>query len=136
MAVNINPKKACVVDASYLLAFFLPDEANEEGDQFFDAVKETDIKIHAPELIVYEIGNALAMAVRRKRLTLEQAEKIMSNFLKLNINIIPINEMETLRLSATEKITYYDGGYLYLSKYLNISLMSADKKLSKLASRA
>lgn len=133
MAVNTNFHKAYVIDASYLLAFLLPDEKNGERELFFDAVYTGEVELYAPELIIYEVGNALTMAINRKRILQSSAEDLIFGFLKLNIHFRPIEEIEVLNLSLAKKTTYYDGSYLWMCANLDIPLVSLDGKLKRLS---
>lgn len=56
-----------VVDASILVAWFRDEKADPRVEAAFDTVAR--VERHAPNLIHYEIRNALLMSERRNRIT-------------------------------------------------------------------
>ena len=63
-----------VVDSSVALAWVLPDEQDARADSLADALQGAPAC--APALWWLEVGNALLTALRRKRLTDREAERL------------------------------------------------------------
>jgi len=75
-----STKVSFIVDASYVLAFLLPDEQTEEAEATFLAFGEGNITLSSPDLLPYEVVNTLAAAVVRKRITKQQAQMLLEQF--------------------------------------------------------
>ena len=122
--------KKVVIDASVILARLLPDEkASKEIGDLYDEFLEKKVDFVAPNLLSYEVANALRSAVRQKRITEGLAEEMLSLFLALPIEFEEISFVETLRLAIEKKLSGYDASYVWLAKEKGIKLVSLDKRL-------
>ena len=114
-----------VVDASYALSWLLPDEERP--------TLRPEHKF-APELLRYEIVNALRSNVVQKRIDRALAEKLLGVFDGWQIQYQPVDMKSTLDLAIGQNLSGYDASYLWLARKLKIKLLTWDKKLEKLAS--
>jgi predicted nucleic acid-binding protein len=124
---------AIVLDASAAAPWFLPDEASESADRFYRQIVISQGLYHAPALWIWETGNILMSALRRKRLSPEQMQSGMARLHACPISFAaapnPHKQLQILRLAQTHDLSYYDASYLELVLSLNGQLASADSKL-------
>lgn len=130
--------KRCVIDASFVLSFLLPDEKNDQITAIFQNFLQGKINFISHPLLPYEVLNSLKIAVLRKRLSADLAKQISVVFLRYHIQFQPIDFHAVFLLAEKYNLTFYDASYLYLSQSQNLPLLTLDKHLipfsSKLAS--
>lgn len=125
-----------VLDASLALQWFLEDEADRK---YSLAVLHTlsEKRAAVPLLWFYEVGNALLMAHRRKRITFDQAVGFLKRLKDLPIDAVQQTPAEILDLPALARdhgLTNYDASYLALAKRLSVPLATMDADLRKASS--
>ena len=76
-------------------------------------------------LVYYEVGNFL-WRIKKEEL----ADYLVKLLRLIETEDVGLNS-EVLRLALSERLTYYDAVYLYLSKTRNLPLVSDDKDLIK-----
>ncbi len=127
-----------VIDASALLAAFLPEEEWEaEADALLDAYQEGRLQLVAPTLLPYEILNALYLAVRGKagqppRLTEQEAQEAWGFFRGLGISLQDVEEIgaKALELACQHRWrSLYDLAYVALARQLKTKLITAERGL-------
>lgn len=127
-----NSKKVFVVDASFVLAFLLPDEKKKSTDEVFRGYIEGEISLISVPLLTYEVLNSLRSAFLQKRLNLKLCVQLASDFLNLIITEIPIDQKEVFQEALKKNLSFYDASYLVLAKAKHIPLLTKDKALKKL----
>jgi len=126
------PKKA-VVDASFILSLFLPDETTEKGGkEFLTLYNENKISLFAPNLLSFEVVNGLRTAIKRKRINQESGQVLAKAFSKLRINYQEVDLIKVLYLALDLNLSVYDACYLFLSRQLKFKILTLDKKLALL----
>ncbi|MBU3935416.1 type II toxin-antitoxin system VapC family toxin [Patescibacteria group bacterium] len=129
MAGNI---KKVVVDASVILARLLPDEKRViKIERLYEDFLKKEVDFVAPNLLSYEVANALRSAVRQKRITENLAEEMLSLFLVLPIEFEEVNYAQVLSLALKRDLSVYDASYLWLAKKKKIGVVSLDKRLER-----
>ncbi len=125
-----------VVDASVLLAFYLPVEPHKtHALSLLAQVAAGEIRLVVPSLTRYEILNALSRCVRRlkpgPRLTRDDAEEILAALASLHLEEHDVQGLEGRVLALTEKCncSAYDAAYLALAEHLKARFVTADSKL-------
>jgi predicted nucleic acid-binding protein len=127
-----------VLDSSLAMAFVFQDEATAETDKILDSFGR-GVEAIAPPLWRWEIGNALLMAERRKRLTPAETVRHLQA-----LEMLPIEADEdasrrawdaSLLLARAHKLTLYDAAYLELATRRGFPLGSLDRSL-RTAARA
>lgn len=121
-----------VVDASFVLAFLLPDEEIPEVESLFDKYKSGQVSLVAPPLLLFEVFNSLKTAFKRHRLNETKICEIAQDFISLKIDLLSIDHMKTLDLAIKRDLTFYDASYVVLAAEQNCPLLTLDKKLQKL----
>ena len=129
-------RNMCVMDCSFASAFFLGEA---EGERFGDIYKRYHLHgegVHVPALFTFEIMNVFLSALRRKRITQEDAITIRQDlhFLKFTKDNGPSErQVETIfELADRHKLTFYDASYLELAIRHKADLKTLDKDLLKL----
>lgn len=118
------------IDASFILAHLIPDEARLDVEEWFDKYIKGEVVFVSCKLLSFEVMNAIRTAYKRKRINLSLAKKLLRFFGELEINTIPLDEKEVFAISIKKDITVYDASYIYVAKKLGIKLLSLDKKLA------
>jgi len=127
-----NSNNTAVVDASFVLARLFLDENTPEVRQSFELLAQGSLKMYAPILLIYEVGNALKSATLRKRLGTDQAKNLYQNFLLLPITYVDIEPANVLELSINENLSFYDASYVLLARKRVSLLLTLDKRLVQL----
>ena len=122
-----------VVDASFILAFLLPDEDIPEVNKTIWLFKQKALDLTSCYLFPFEVFNCLKTAVARKRISAGLASELGNTFLDLDIECEVINFAETFRISEIAGLSFYDASYVYLARSRRISLLTLDSRLKRLA---
>jgi predicted nucleic acid-binding protein len=124
-----------VVDASAALPWFFADEKSDESDRVLAEIYRDGAIV--PVLWPIEVGNALTMGLRRKRLSEADWLKSLSTIARLPISVEPLEHLKALSnlpsLAQKYNITFYDALYLELAMRLALPLASFDTDLLKAA---
>jgi len=131
MEENIN---LYVIDSSFVLAYLLPDETSNKVQQFFDRLKTEKIILYAPYIFPFEVFNGIQTAIMRKRITLDLAQKLQQQFLKIVVKLETVNLIDVSSMARKHLLTIYDASYVCLAENLNAPLLTLDEKLRKLTS--
>ena len=119
---------AFVLDSSVALAWLLQDEANERTDALADRLEQEDA--HVPSIWSLEVGNALMMALRRKRISDGDFDRCISALSSLPIVVDPPAALEgVLSIAQRFGLTSYDAAYLELAQRRGFALATLDGKL-------
>ena len=127
---------AFVIDVSACMPWCCQDEATAASELLLQRAARRD-PLHVPSLWPWEMMNALAVAVRRNRVTASLA----SDFLALlgdfdfRIEETPaVADMPRLStLAARHQLTAYDVAYLDLALRMSLPLATEDDHLKKAA---
>jgi predicted nucleic acid-binding protein len=126
-----------VLDCSIAVAWLFDDEAAPETDALLEQMKDSGALV--PTLWRLELGNVLARAERRKRITATQIAAAIDLMDRLPI----VTDTETddrafreiLTLARTVGLTTYDAAYLELATRRGVQLATRDKTLIRAAHR-
>ena len=116
-----------VVDANIFLAVALNEP---EKKQIIQLTAGT--RLIAPEVLLYEIGNALSAMMKRQRLTYQQATKAFSIIELIPVVLEKADIMQALKISHTFNTYAYDAYYLEVAHRLQIPLMTLDQKMKNI----
>jgi len=117
-----------LVDANIFLAVIL-NEPEKAG-----IIKLTkDCELISPEILPYEIGNALSAMFRRDRLSESQIHTCFDIFKKIPLRLVPVDIEKSLQIVSKHNIYAYDSYYLEVASRLNLKLLSLDQKMVNVA---
>lgn len=126
-----------VIDASLMIGWLI-DEPEANGARYiYDQLDE--IPIIVPNHWPVEIGNALVVNIRRKRIAAEALSLVQSRFHALGIVVdaaLAISEIaEVARLAAELELTVYDALYVRLARNRDVPLATLDAAMRRAAQR-
>lgn len=124
-----NTPKQRVVDASFVLAYLLPDERAQAVDRAFGDYQGGAVDFISCTLLPFEVLNGLRSAVVQKRLEETRARRLSNAFLSLGIELVPVDYHQVVRLALKLNITVYDAGYVWLARHKRIPLLTLDASL-------
>ena len=118
-----------IVDASVVLGAFFPDEEQTESQALIRDHVIGRLQLAAPDLLLYEVTNAVVQARRRGRISDEQVEDILSSFEGLNIALRPVTWQQMLPLAQRFDRSAYDAAYLALAESTDQPLVTGDLRM-------
>lgn len=119
-----------VADASAFLAVVL-----NESDRDWVINKTLEVKIISPEILPYEIGNALIAAKKRKLLIDREVLKAYDIFNRIAVRLVPVEIHEALKVAAKYNIYAYDAYYLQCCIEHKMPLISLDSQMCEVAKK-
>ena len=125
----MNPKT--VVDASVAVKWFTKERGHMQASDLRRAHLEEKTLLVAPDLLVYEVANALRY---NKNLVKSDIKEAVRALKLLGVRLYPPSEEllgRAIDLAADYSITIYDASYLALAHELDAQLVTADKSLAE-----
>jgi predicted nucleic acid-binding protein len=110
-----------MVDASALICIILNEPEKNEIISLTEGVE-----LVSPEMISFEIGNALSRMYKRHRLNDKQIIKSYELFESLPLRIVKVDMAKALTLSCKYNIYAYDAYYLETAYRLRLPLLTLD----------
>jgi predicted nucleic acid-binding protein len=87
----------------------------------------------APEILPYEIGNALSVMIKRKQITHDEALSAQKTTSLIPVRLISIDIQQALKLAFKFNIYAYDAYFLHCAKSLSRPLITLDKRMKQVA---
>jgi len=88
----------------------------------------------SPDVISFEIGNALINLLKKQKLTEDELIEAYKNFISIPIRSIKVDIEKALKIACKFNIYAYDAYYLEVAYRLKIPLITFDISMSKIAS--
>ena len=120
-----------VVDTSVLMAVLIGEP---EKQKLINLTRGTDLI--APPSVHWEIGNALAAMLKRKRITADQISVILGTYSQIPIRFVDVNLAASLRIASKYDLYAYDAYIITCAQDSHCGLISLDKALCKAAADA
>jgi len=121
--------QSIVIDASTALKWFVPEEDTEKAVKLRNRHVEGENTLFAPDLLTYEVANALKF---RNDIIKEDLVKDIDALFNLDLElIVPSSEMIIKSMAIARKldITVYDSIYLTLAETIGAYVVTSDEKL-------
>ncbi|MEK7188947.1 MAG: type II toxin-antitoxin system VapC family toxin [Patescibacteria group bacterium] len=118
-----------VVDASYVIAFLMPDESVEGVDEVFIGYADRECSLIAATLLPYEVLNGFKSALIRSRISERYGVERIRDFAKLNIPLYEIDFEDAFLTASKNDLSIYDAAYVALSRATGFPLLSLDERL-------
>lgn len=127
-----------VLDCSIALNWVMPDESSPFAERTLERVAMDGAIV--PMLFRIEVGNALLLAVRRKRITAETRDRAFDR-----IGALPLEHdrhgselawTDCVEIAEKHNLSLYDATYLELAKRLRRPLATLDMRLAHAAQQA
>lgn len=131
------PDDALVVDASVAAKWHLSDEEyGEQATLVLERFAQGQLELLAPDHIRYEVPAAIAIATlgQRPRLTREQGEEAVAEFLALGLKTARDDDLILAAYALLHQYgcALYDALYLALARRTGTRFITADAKLYRL----
>lgn len=117
-----------VSDSSAFLAVVLSEP---ERSAIVQSTQGTEVC--APDILPYEIGNALTAMVKRDRLDGNQALKAWRSFSEIPVRLLTAEIAPCLELACCQNIYAYDAYFLHITQKLSCPLLTLDKRMRQVA---
>jgi len=93
----------------------------------------SDMVIIAPEILPYEIGNALTAMVKRKQITPNEAMSALGIANKIPVRLAQVDIPQALKLALDFNIYAYDAYFLHCAKSSSCPLITLDNRMKQVA---
>lgn len=90
-------------------------------------------EVFAPEILPYEIGNALSALVKRGRLTGGQAMAALAAARRIPVRLVAVDVAGALQLATECGIYAYDAYVLQCARALSYPLLTLDTRMRQVA---
>jgi predicted nucleic acid-binding protein len=132
--------RACVLDASVVARFWFDERDATSADAaavFLVAGTSGQLVLHAPDLMLSEVGNVLWKAARFQGWPAAAARRAVTQLPALGFELHPAGrDLEAaLAIALDHGVTVYDALYLALARRLGVPLYTADAKLVRRVGR-
>jgi len=87
----------------------------------------------APEILPYEIGNALSAMIKRKQITTTEALRTLKTASTIPVRLISIDIRAALKLAIRFNIYAYDAYFLQCAISLSCPLITLDRRMKQTA---
>jgi len=94
----------------------------------------SNVNIIAPEILPYEIGNALSAMIKRKRISNDEALSVLDTINQIPVKFFAINIQESLKIAIKFNIYAYDAYFIQCAKSMSCPLITLDKRMKQIAS--
>ena len=92
-------------------------------------------ELAAPDILPYEIGNALSAAVKRRRLTADEALLVYQCTKEIPVELRTVAIGNALEIACVNGIYAYDAYFLECALRLRAPLLTLDRKMREVAQR-
>ena len=87
----------------------------------------------APEILPFEVGNALTAMVKRRQLTADEAVTAYSAVSQIPVRLVSVDIKQAIKLALELNIYAYDAYFLQCAKQLSFPLFTLDKRMKQVA---
>jgi predicted nucleic acid-binding protein len=117
-----------VADASAFVAVVLNEESRE-----WVIERTSGYTVVSPEVLPYEIANALMSVRRRGRLTEREVLKAFNISQRIPVRLLPVKIYDAMKLALRFNIYAYDAFYLQCCIETKLPLISLDNRMCEVA---
>lgn len=125
---NATNLEKAVIDTSVVVKWFSEEAHTEKAELLLLRVQRGQIHMYAPELLVYELGNALW---KGKKFEENRILAALDELFESRMEFMPIDKVlvqSAVRIMVRYDITFYDAVYGALAFSFDIPLVTADPK--------
>jgi predicted nucleic acid-binding protein len=126
-----------VIDASATVALLLTESEAFSTSPTLNKLYEEPL--HVPSHWAAEVGNALVINIRRRRVEASAIDDIIDRLHRLGVQIEPspsFNDVAAIARQAVDMgLTYYDAAYVHIAQMRQARLLTLDRKMRDAALR-
>lgn len=118
-----------MIDASSATKWFVEEKDTDKANLLKQAHETGQLRLTAPDLLVYEVTNALNY---NPKMAMDDLVQSTRRLLELDLDLIPPQAdftAETARLARKHGISAYDASYISLADIIGTNCVTADEKL-------
>ena len=119
-----------ITDTNIFLTVVLEESQKERIIQL-----TTGCNAISPEILPYEIGNALSAMIKRKKLSKDEALQVQKKIETIPVRLIAVDIYEALKIAIDNNIYAYDAYFLQCAKSLSCPLLTLDKNMKIVAKK-
>ncbi|ABL77460.1 type II toxin-antitoxin system VapC family toxin [Thermofilum pendens] len=123
--------REAVVDASVVVKWFVEEEGSDKALKVRDMYVEGEVELVAPELLVYEVLNALYY---KRLFSEEEMAQVLEALEAYSFKLYPLKgeyARKALEISYRCDVTVYDASYVALAVLRDTYVYTADEKLAR-----
>lgn len=94
-----------------------------------------DCEILSPDVLPFEIGNALSAMNKQKKLSEDEILECFSIFQQIPVRLIETEVKSALEIAIKHNIYAYDAYYLEVAKRLKIPMLTLDNKMIEISKK-
>ncbi len=117
-----------VIDASALLAVILDEPERERL-----VTLTMDRRLASPGCLPWEMGNAFLALVRRKSMTVADAERGLTIFKGIRIRLLGVDLASSMHTAAETGLYAYDAYYIECARKMRAPLLTLDRRMRQVA---
>lgn len=89
----------------------------------------------APEILPYEVGNALSAMVKRRKLVAEEALKAEKVVSQIPVRLVSVDVHASLQIAVEHNIYAYDAYFLQCARAYSHPLLTLDRRMQQVAEK-
>ncbi len=89
----------------------------------------------APEILPYEIGNALSAMIKRKQITHDEALFAQKAASLIPVRLVSVDIQQALKIAIKFNIYAYDAYFLQCARAMSHPLITLDKRMKQVATK-
>ena len=120
-----------VIDTSVVIAVLA-----SEPERKLLVRKTVGVDLIAPDSVHWEVGNALAAMLRRKRINLAQIRSLLKTYEEIPIRFVEVDLLDAMEIAAVHSLYAYDAYILSCARENRCKLISLDRGLLNAARNA
>jgi len=122
---------AVVMDANLLFKVLIREEFSERAQALYATTLSASTPILAPPHWAAELTHALYRLIRRRGITLKEADQALSRFLAFPVQVVAPPELyqRAFLFARTHTVNTYDSLYVVLAQMLDTELWTDDRRL-------
>lgn len=127
----LTPENPPIVDASVAVKWFLWEDRADFARRLLDGERFAgNQRLQVPELFFTEVGNIFWKYIRRRELTVEEAQATLASLVALPFKVHPHRPLmeAALTIASETDRTVYDSLYLALAVREQTMLITADER--------
>ena len=115
-----------LLDASAIMAIILNEPTRDEVINLTE-----NAMLLCPEVISFEIGNALVNLYRKRKINEQELLEAYRNFTLIPLRIIKVDMEKAIRIACKYNIYAYDAYYLEIAHRLKLPMITFDAPMKR-----